>query len=72
MIEKMFKRPYALHQTSDSGHCVPEPTVLCSVDSSGLVILSQEGRCLALNRRSIPELCKMLKFVVAERGEVQP
>lgn len=66
MLEKLFNHPYALHQTAD-GDDIPNATILGYVDNGGCVIVSQEGRCICIDRGSVPDLIKLLKSLRASK-----
>ena len=61
MIERLLNHPRLLHQTADEEDGIPEGPVAGSVDANGMIVLSQEGRDLVLNRASVAELGKMLR-----------
>jgi hypothetical protein len=66
MIEKLFNNPHLLHQTADDDSSLPELPISGSVDSADIIVLSQEGRSIVINKASVPELCKLLKKLAAE------
>lgn len=61
MITRLFNNPHVLHQTCDYEVSLPEPAIAAHTDASGLIILSQEGRDILINRESVSELCRLLK-----------
>ncbi len=61
MIEKLFNNPQVLYQTADDDCSVPEQAISIYTDSSGLIILGQEGRNIIINKASVKELVKVLK-----------
>lgn len=61
MIQTLLSNSSLLHQTADDESNVAEPPVVLARDTSGLVVLSQEGRDICLNVASLPELVKWLK-----------
>ena len=61
MSTKLFNHARTLQQKPDSECEIPEPAISASVDVSGLIWLEQEGRCILVNRASVPELCTMLR-----------
>jgi hypothetical protein len=61
MIEKLFNNPHLLHQTADSDSDLPEAPIAGCIDANGTMVLSQEGRHICINNKSVPELCKLLK-----------
>jgi hypothetical protein len=63
MIEKLFQHQHILHQTADSDMDVPDAPIAGGIDNANMIILSQEGRYLCVNRASVPELCKLLKLL---------
>ena len=42
---------------------VPDAPIAGGIDNANMIILSQEGRYLCINRASVPELCKLLKLL---------
>lgn len=67
MIEKLFHNPRILHQTADDDSDVPCAPIAACHDATGLVVLSQEGREICINRASIPELVKLLREMQHEK-----
>lgn len=67
MITKLFNNPHVLSQSPDEadGLGIAEPAISASTDASGLIVLVQEGREILVNRKSVPELCRMLRKMVA-------
>ena len=62
MITKLFNNPHVLSQTADDDDCgIAEPAISGSTDASGLIVLVQEGREILVNRKSVPELCRLLR-----------
>lgn len=61
MIVTLFKKPRVLYQTADSDSELPESTIGASLDATPIIVLSQEGREILVNRASVPELCKLLR-----------
>ena len=63
MIEKLFQHQHILHQTAGSDMDVPDAPIAGGIDNANMIILSQEGRYLCINRAGVPELCKLLKLL---------
>jgi hypothetical protein len=61
MIDKLFNHPHVLYQTADDENDLPELPIGSSLDNFGMIILSQEGNSIVVNRASVPELCKLLR-----------
>lgn len=61
MITKLFNNPRILSQTADNKHSLEEPAIGLCTDASGLIVLNQGGREIIVNRKSVNELCKVLK-----------
>jgi hypothetical protein len=59
MIEKLFNHPHVLHQKTD-GDDLPEYPIAASIDSGGLICISQEGRNICINPESVGELNQLL------------
>ncbi|MFT0140727.1 hypothetical protein ACEK07_45880 [Alcanivoracaceae bacterium MT1] len=70
-IEKLFFAPRLVHQTPDDDMDIAEPPVAVHHDSTPVVVISQEGRDIVLNRASINDLCKALKQVKVAAQEYQ-
>ncbi len=70
-IEKLFFAPHLVYQTPDDAMDIAEPTVAVHHDSTPVVVISQEGRDIVLNRASINDLCKALKQVKIAAQEYQ-
>ena len=61
MIENLFNNPRVLWQKPvESDFELPEQPIVCSVDSGGLIVISQENRHITINSKSVPQLKKML------------
>ena len=50
--------------TEESG--TGEPAILVQSDACGLLVIEQEGRCVLVQRETVPELIKQLKRIVRE------
>ena len=61
MITKLFNNPHVLSQTADDDFGIAEPAISGSTDASGLIVLGQDGREILVNRKSVPELCRLLR-----------
>ncbi len=61
MITKLFNNPRILSQTADDDSAIEEPAIALHTDASGLIILNQCGREILVNKKSVNELCKVLK-----------
>lgn len=61
MIQTLLKNPMVLHQKPDDDIGVPEPAIAGCTDTSGLILLSQEGREILLNRSSVEEFVRMVR-----------
>ena len=61
MITKLFNNPHVLFQTADGEFDIAEASIGASVDASGIIVLEQEGRHIVINKKSVRELCKMLR-----------
>lgn len=61
MITRLFNEACVLFQTSDAEFSAPETAIGASVDSSGIIVLEQEGRHIVINRASVNELCRLLR-----------
>lgn len=72
MIVRQFNNPHTLFQKPDEEFGIAEPAIAGSTDSTGLIILSQEGREILVNRASVPELRKLLTKLDAAYAAEQP
>lgn len=61
MIVNLLNNPRILYQTPDDEAQIAEPSIAGSNDSSGLIVLSQEGREILINKNSVPDVTKLLK-----------
>ncbi len=71
MITTQFKNPRVLYQVADDDLGLPEPVIAGSTDASGLIVLSQEGREILLNRASVNEFVKMVRQLKEAGAEAQ-
>ena len=60
MVTKLFGQPHILYQKVEDDMSLPEPAVAASVDAGGIIVLSQEGREILVNRSSAKELAKLI------------
>lgn len=66
MIEKLLHNAHLLHQSADAETTAAEsPIAVCS-DSDGIIVISQDGLLININRASVWELCKLLKEMSRE------
>lgn len=70
MITKLFNHPHVLHQKPDAEFDIAEQAIGASIDGGGIIVLEQEGRHIVINRKSIPELCRVLREL-AKAGEAE-
>jgi hypothetical protein len=61
MIRKLFNNPRVLDQTADEDGAMEEPAISLCTDAGGLIILNQCGREILVNKKSVNELCRVLK-----------
>jgi len=78
MIERLFRHPYVLHQKAERDD-IASPPIAGHIDAGELIIISQEGRDICIDHRSVTELCKMLRLLAKHRdadkvktGKVKP
>lgn len=73
MITHMHNHPRLITQTTDNECEIPEPAIGVSQDSSGLIVLVQEGREILIDKSTVNDLCKALReqtrLLPGERGE---
>ncbi len=67
MIEKLFNHPHILHQTANSDMDMPNTPIAACIDASNLIILSQGPAYICIDKKSVPELCILLKKLAKER-----
>lgn len=62
MVETLFTHPHVLYQTASADLEFPEAAICASIiDWNGIILLSQEGRHICVNKESVPELVKLLR-----------
>jgi len=66
MIHKQFNNAHVLYQQttdSENNFDLPEPAIALCNDSSGLIVMNQEGRDIVINKESVKELIVLLKLL---------
>ena len=63
MITKLFNQPHMLTQEFDDDLGIMEAAIAASVDNAGQIVLEQEGRHICINRKSVPDLIKLLRML---------
>lgn len=63
MITRLFNHAHVLFQTEDDASMVPEAAIGASIDANNIIVLEQEGRHLVINRATVPELRRLLRYL---------
>lgn len=64
MIVRQFNSSCVVFQPYHDEYGVAEQAIAVSVDTSGLIVLNQEGREILINRSSVPDLVRVLRELV--------
>lgn len=62
MITPLFNNAHVLFQPTDENGFT-EVAIAASVDSSGFIVLEQEGRHIVINPAAVNELCRLLRML---------